>query len=95
MEQQAITEPDVQELLSKILEVVGPDNMEKIKLQMDENKPIAMEYFKTNGWTQQYLKEMECSKDTTTLHFYHLGREKNEAGRCTNCNGVMINARYG
>ena len=55
MEQQTITEPDVDELFSKILELVGTDNMEKIQQHMDENKTRAMDYFETNGWTQQQL----------------------------------------
>ena len=87
MEQQAITEPDVQELFSKILELVNTDEVEKIQQHMDENKPRVMDYFETNGWTQQHLKEMKCSKIPDSNVYF--------LGECMNCNGVCIDADDG
>ena len=55
---------------------------------MDENKPRVMDYFETNGWKQQHLKEMKCSKipDRNT---YTLGNQKNNTGMPINCKGVI------
>ena len=63
---------------------------------MDENMPIAMEYFKDNGWTQQHVKEMKFSKNTRTYeNKVYLGMEFNTIGECINCKGVRINVDNG
>ena len=65
----------------KIIQLIA-DNLDRIQ-----------EYIKEHKWSVNDLKQRKWSKQLNNNHNY-LGKQKNNEGKCINCNGVCIDANW-
>ena len=57
---------------------------------MDNNLPIFRNYFGYFRWNLQEVINAEWTGDSESTYCQYLGANKNEAGECLNCTGVVI-----
>ena len=55
---------------------------------------LIRKYFNDMKWIIDDLKQTQWSKHTDRDDWYFLGKQKNNEGKCINCNGLAINADW-